>query len=50
MRAVRKNDDPVELAAIADRPNDTQRAAEEGMRRVSDADLGGRFMILISIL
>jgi hypothetical protein len=50
VRTVRKNDDPVELAAIADRSEDLQGAAEQGMGRVGDADLGGAFMILISIL
>jgi hypothetical protein len=50
VRTVRKNDDPVELAAIVDRPEDLQLAAEEGMGRVGDADLGGAFMIPISIL
>jgi hypothetical protein len=50
VRTVGKNDDPVELAAIADRSEDLQRAAEQGMGQVGDADLGGAFMILISIL
>jgi hypothetical protein len=50
MRTVRKNDDPVEFAATADRSEDLQLAAEEGMGWVGDADLSGAFMILISIL
>jgi len=50
VRAVRKNDDPVVLAAIADRSEDLQLAAEERMGRVGDADLGGAFMIRMSIL
>jgi hypothetical protein len=50
VRTVRQNDDPVELAAIADRSEDLQGAAEQGMGRVGDADLGGAFMILTSIL
>jgi hypothetical protein len=50
VRTVRKNDDPVELTAIADRSEDLQLATEEGMGRVGDADLGRTFMILISTL
>jgi len=47
---IRKNDDPMVLAAIADRSEDLQLATEERMGRVGDADLGGTFMIRISIL
>jgi hypothetical protein len=50
VRPVRKNDDPVELAAITDRSEDLQLSTKEGMGRVGDADLGGAFMIRISIL
>jgi hypothetical protein len=50
VRTIRKNDDPVDLAAIADRSEDLQLAAEERMGRVGDADLGGAFMIRMSIL
>jgi hypothetical protein len=47
---VRKDDDPVELATVADRSEDLQLAAEEGMGRVGDADLRGAIMIRISTL
>jgi hypothetical protein len=50
VRTVRKNDDPVVLATITDGSEDLQLAAEEGMGRVGDADLGGAFMIRISTL
>jgi len=50
VRAVRKNDDPVEFTATADRSEDLQLATEERMGRVRDADLGRAFMILISTL
>jgi hypothetical protein len=50
VRTIRKNDDPVELAAVTNRAKDLQLAAVEGMGRVGDADLGRTFMILISTL
>jgi hypothetical protein len=50
VRAVGKNDHPVDLTAIADRSNDAQPALEERMGMVGDTDLNWTFMILICIL